>query len=203
MLNIKDIKRNCRVVLHQKCMNPSSYKTTEELEPFIKVVKAAICDGNYHGQFETINFFTLPGKGGAKYLERARHQYFQPMIDAHFRSLLDWTNCPLEMCTPYQKKKRKLMANIAALKYELESRKFNQLENGVQRFEYEAWESDIFLESSILRSYQQMDEIRNREMMELACNMVPTPHHEDNTNTFNRMYQNALRRISEAEIPPR
>ena len=68
MLNIRDIKRNCRVVLHQKCMNPSSYKTTEELEPFIKVVKAAICDGDYHGQFETINFFTLPGKGGGKVL---------------------------------------------------------------------------------------------------------------------------------------
>ena len=95
------------------------------------------------------------------------------------------------------------MANIAALKYELESRKFNELENGGQRFDYEAWESDIYLESSILRAYHQMDEIRNREMMELACNMVPTPHHEDNTNTFNRMYQNALRRISEAEIPPR
>ena len=95
------------------------------------------------------------------------------------------------------------MANIAALKYELESRKFNQLENGVQSFEYEAWESDMFLESSILRAYSQMDEIRNREMMELACDMVPTPHPEDNTNPLNRMYQEALRRISEAEIPPR
>jgi len=49
-------------------MNPSSYKTTEELEPFIKVVKAAICNGNYFGQFQTINFFTLPGKGGGKVL---------------------------------------------------------------------------------------------------------------------------------------
>ena len=125
------------------------------------------------------------------------------MIDAHFRSLLDWTNCPLEMCTPYEKKKRKLMASIAALKYELESRKFDQMENGVNQFEYEVWESDMFLESSILRAYKTMDEIRNREMMELACNMVPSPHVEDNSNAFNRMYQNALRRISEAEIPPR
>ena len=77
------------------------------------------------------------------------------------------------------------------------------MENGVQRFEYEVWESDMFLESSILRAYKTMDEIRNREMMELACNMVPSPHVEDNSNAFNRMYQNALRRISEAEIPPR
>ena len=95
------------------------------------------------------------------------------------------------------------MANIAALKYELESRKFNQLENGVQSFEFEAWESDMFLESSILRAFEKMDEIRNREMMELACDTVPTPHPDDKTNPLNRMYQEALRRISEAEIPPR
>ena len=127
ILNIFNSRYNARVALKKKLANPN-FTTTPEMEAFLRKPIRSLTSTNYEGKEATIDYFTKTKAGGTD-LETLRRDFFRDYLQREAKENSDWTNKPFALISDIKKSKRRVMVEILEKQYDLESRKYEQVNN--------------------------------------------------------------------------
>ena len=210
ILNIFNSRYNARVALKKKLANPN-FTSTPEMEAFLKKPIRSLTSTDYKGKAATIDYFTKTKAGGTD-LETLRRDFFRDYLQREAKTNSDWTNKPFALISDIEKSKRRVMNEILEKQYDLESRKYERVDDKKRKHHnYEDYETDFMIRYCQMELFQELDQLRNQEMVEYAdfirneiyndtfWNGASAPTEEE----LDVFHGEAMRYFKETEVPPR
>ena len=207
ILNIFNSRYNARVALKKKLANPN-FTSTPEMEAFLKKPIRSLTSTDYEGKAATINYFTKTKAGGTD-LETLQRDFFRDYLQREAKENSDWTNKPFALISDIEKSKRRVMVEILEKQYDLESRKYERVNDKKRNFyHYEDYETDfqirycqmeLFWELSNQKMVKYADFIRNEIYNDTFFDGATAPTPEE----LDILHREAMRYFKETEVPPR
>ena len=210
ILNIFNSRYNARVALKKKLANPN-FTSSPEMEAFLKKPIRSLTSTDYEGKAATINYFTKTKAGGTD-LETLRRDFFRDYLQREAKENSDWTNKPFALISDIEKSKRRVMNEILEKQYDLESRKYEQVDDQKRsRHQYEDYETDFQIRYCQMELFRELDQLRNQEMVEYA-DFIRNEIYNDTffdgasaptENDLDILHREAMRYFKGTEVPPR
>ena len=210
ILNIFNSRYNARVALKKKLANPN-FTSTPEMEAFLKKPIRSLTSTDYEGKAATINYFTKTKAGGTD-LETLRRDFFRDYLQREAKENSDWTNKPFALISDIKKSKCRVVVEILEKQYDLESRKYERVNDNKRSFhQYEDYKTDFQIRYCQMELFRELDHLRNQEMVKYAdfiWNEIYNDTFFDGARAptedeLDIIHREAMKYFKETEVPPR